>query len=146
MHTAAVDGGLIHRVPVNLAGNAITYSPRFAAIDARMAATATTARVAITDPRPGICAKFHERVFGTCGQVEPRTSLPGRSTGLGLTFCQLAVAAQGGDIGVQGEVGRGRTLWVTRPLGRAEARPNPDGLPLRATVEATPCAPDVRVQ
>jgi signal transduction histidine kinase len=44
------------------------------------------------------------------------TSKPG-GLGLGLAFCRMAVAAHGGRIGVESEVGAGTTFMVTLPAG-----------------------------
>ncbi len=70
-----------------------------------------TAKILGTDTGKGIPQEFHEKVFERFAQVEMREF----STGLGLTFCKLAVEAHGGRIGVESEAGKGSTLWFELP-------------------------------
>jgi signal transduction histidine kinase len=72
-------------------------------------------RVAVSDTGPGIPREYRERVFEKFGQVEAVSRGQKFSTGLGLTFCRLAVEAHGGRIGVDSEVGRGSTFWFVLP-------------------------------
>lgn len=84
------------------------------------------ARVSVTDNGPGIPPEFHERIFEKFGQVESQQRKSG--TGLGLTFCKLAVEAHGGQIGVYNLhdpaakpdhprlSNSGVTFWFTLPI------------------------------
>ena len=111
--TVMADAGLIRRVFQNLLSNALNYTPTGGAV--RMVATLSSEaiRVTVTDSGPGIAAENHRRIFEKFGQVESLDNRTG--TGLGLTFCKLAVEAHGGRIGVESEVGSGSTFWLTLP-------------------------------
>jgi two-component system sensor histidine kinase/response regulator len=111
--TTVADVELIRRVLQNLLSNALKYTPNGG--DIRIVATRfqNEIRIAITDVGPGIAPEHHQRIFEKFGQVEDRNSRLG--TGLGLTFCKLAIEAHGGRIGVESEVGKGSTFWLTLP-------------------------------
>ena len=112
---AVVDRDILHRVLVNLLGNAIQFSPDREAIVVRITSTPTNVRVTVTDRGPGIPPEHHQRIFEKFGQVGSRKTEFRRSTGLGLTFCRLAVAAHGGQIGVESEVGHGQHVLGRTP-------------------------------
>jgi signal transduction histidine kinase len=68
--------------------------------------------VAVADNGLGIPREYHQRIFERFAQVEARKF----STGLGLTFCKLAVEAHAGRIGVDSETGKGSTFWFVLPV------------------------------
>ena len=107
------DAGLIRRVLQNLLGNALRYTPSGGAVRMVVTPSGSEVRVAVIDAGPGIAPEHHQRIFEKFGQVEDPDNRSG--TGLGLTFCKLAVEAHGGRIGVESEVGKGSTFWLTLP-------------------------------
>jgi signal transduction histidine kinase len=67
----------------------------------------------VADDGPGISPERQQLIFQKftqAGHSGPRTS-----TGLGLTFCQLAARAHGGEIRVQSRPGQGATFLVWLP-------------------------------
>ena len=108
------DKDVLQRVIANLVGNAIKFTPDGGQIRVTIGRKDSMARVAVTDSGPGIPAEYHAKVFEKFGQVDKQARR--HSTGLGLTFCKLAVQAHGGEIGVESEVGKGSTFWFALPL------------------------------
>ncbi len=74
----------------------------------------------VRDEGPGIPPQFHERIFEKFGQVRGGRKV--RGTGLGLTFCKLAVEAHGGQIWLQSAEGRGSTFALALPLTQDQPR------------------------
>jgi signal transduction histidine kinase len=70
----------------------------------------------IQDQGEGIPEADQNRIFEKFGQVESRQEGHKMSTGLGLTFCKLAIEAHGGHIWVHSEIGKGSTFFFTVPL------------------------------
>ena len=110
------DPGLILRVIQNLLGNALKFTPDGGSVQAAIRPGEESVRVVVQDTGPGVPPEYHEKIFEKFGQVEMREQKQKHSTGLGLTFCKLAVEAHGGQIGVDSEVDKGSTFWFELPL------------------------------
>jgi signal transduction histidine kinase len=120
--TVAADADLIRRVIENLLGNALKFTAEDAHIQVSVKSHDDKLRVSVADNGPGIPPEYREMIFEKFGQIDPDAKLRPRSTGLGLTFCKLAVEAHGGRIGVDTEVHGGSTFWFEIPLRRRAAR------------------------
>ncbi len=112
--TACCDGTIVRRVLENLIGNAVKFTPTGGEVRVTMVTDATFVRVSVTDTGVGIAPEFHKKVFDKFGQMN--NSRTHQGTGLGLTFCKLAVEAHGGGIGVESTGGSGSTFWFTLPV------------------------------
>ena len=109
------DRELTSRVVANLLANALKYSPSDSAIVLGAVPDPGGVRLWVSDRGQGIPAKYHKRIFEKFGVLDQPADKRITSTGLGLTFCRLAVEAQGGTIGVESTPGQGSTFWFTLP-------------------------------
>jgi signal transduction histidine kinase len=121
--TVLADQEVTTRVLVNLLSNAINFSPAGSVVtvsaapfDARMVA------FRVTDQGPGIPKEWATRVFDKFAQVEGQGVSRTVGSGLGLTFCRLAVKAQGGRIWVESGPDQGTTVAFTIRKGEAVAQ------------------------
>lgn len=108
-----VDSEIIQRVLVNLLTNAIKFSPMNGVLTLKMYPENSAVIFSIQDQGRGIAEEELERVFQKFTQLEARDSSFTRSTGLGLTFCQMAVEAHQGKIGVKSTLGKGAEFWFS---------------------------------
>lgn len=116
------DRELVRRIFDNLLANAIKFSRTDATIEVDVASTGEGFRCSVSDHGYGIPPEYHKRIFEKFGQVESRRENKIYSTGLGLTFCKLAVETHGGQIGVESQVDQGSTFWFTLPGGLKKER------------------------
>lgn len=113
---AWLDRELLFRVLQNLVANALKFTPhKDGKVELRIDQTAEGVRFEVSDNGPGIPAEYQDRIFEKFGQVEGEAKTRMFSTGLGLTFCKMAVEAHGGRIGVESEEGKGSAFWFTLP-------------------------------
>ena len=117
---AGYDEGLITRVVTNLVSNALRFTPDDGSVRVVVAMGADgCGRVEVRDTGAGIPSEYHESIFDKFGHIEQGGTEVKVSTGLGLTFCKMAVEAHGGCIGVVSEVDAGSTFWFELPAAGA---------------------------
>jgi len=109
----ACDHDLISRVIINLVGNAFKFAGGNVRIGLRR--NEDRVRITVTDDGPGVPEKFRQMIFEKFGQT-PLGQSTARSTGLGLTFCKLAVQAHQGEIGFDPADRGGACFWVELPV------------------------------
>jgi signal transduction histidine kinase len=114
--TTVADKELVVRVIQNLLGNALKFTGRRGEIRVVLTTNGDAVRFAISDDGPGVPQELQQKIFEKFGQLECHKKNERHSTGLGLTFCKLAVEAHGGAIGVMSEPEQsGSTFWFTLP-------------------------------
>lgn len=110
------DDNLLERVVTNLLSNAIKHTRPSGEIVVRATGDARGYLIiSVTDNGDGIDKKYHKKIFERFGQAELRREGHGVDTGLGLTFCKLAVEAHQGQISVESEPGNGSTFTIRLP-------------------------------
>jgi signal transduction histidine kinase len=113
----AGDEGKLCRTLVNLLANAIKFTHAGTVSVSASQDSAERIRFAIRDTGTGIPTESFDRIFEKFGQLGPGHRV---GTGLGLTFCKLAVEAHGGTIEVESMPGVGSTFSFTIPVTHVE--------------------------
>ena len=117
------DAVLTRRVLDNLLSNAVTHTPANGRIEVRPGYRDEGAEVVVRDTGPGVPEELREKVFEKYARGDVTTAGLSMNRGLGLTFCRLAVEAQGGSIWIEGAPGGGTAVRVVLPAasGREKA-------------------------
>jgi signal transduction histidine kinase len=114
------DADVIRRVLENLINNALKFTKSDGTIYVDVEPEEAGVQLSVRDDGPGIQPDQHARIFEKFGQTASGAQQR-HSTGLGLAFCQLAVEAHRGKIGVQSELGNGSRFWFTLPVAERAA-------------------------
>jgi len=108
------DQDMLTRVVTNLLDNAMKYTPVGGEITLRTEIRGDDMLFTISDTGPGIPPEARHYIFDRFARLDSTKEIKG--TGLGLTFCKLAVEAHGGQIWVESERGQGSHFKFTLPL------------------------------
>ncbi len=134
------DPSRLRQVLINLANNAIKFTPRGEVIirvtpqpdrDGHL-----VVRFEVKDSGIGIPPERMDRLFKSFSQVDASTTRKYGGTGLGLAISKQLVELMRGTIGVDSQIGQGSTFWFTialekRPMPASAVPVLPPGLDVR---------------
>lgn len=104
------------QIITNLVTNALKFSPPDEPVRVEVRVEGDSAVVAVTDSGFGIKKEDMARLFKKFSRLEQPPGLKVKGTGLGLYICKAMIEAQGGEVWVESEPGRGTTFSYTVPL------------------------------
>jgi PAS domain S-box-containing protein len=118
-----IDRRRIKQVLLNLLGNAAKFSTAGATVTLRAAggSGARQVEIAVSDDGPGIAPADRGRIFEPFVTLDPSMSRAHGGAGLGLTLAKRIVELHGGQIRVDGDVGRGTTFTIALPVSSSYA-------------------------
>ncbi|PTQ99768.1 PAS/PAC sensor signal transduction histidine kinase [Mucilaginibacter yixingensis] len=105
-------------VMINFLSNALRYSPDKSKIVIKVMPKGQFLEFSVQDFGKGIEAQYQERLFDRYFQV-PTDGQNKSGSGLGLAISKEFILAQGGQIGLESEMGSGSRFYFTLPLAKA---------------------------
>ena len=109
------DAEQLYRLLVNLAGNAVKYTPPGGTVALSAEPDGEAIVLSVTDEGPGIAAADREKLFQKFFRASDAVALKTPGTGLGLAICKGIADAHGGRIWVESEPGRGASFRTRLP-------------------------------
>ena len=113
---AMLDLQLLRQVILNLASNAIKYTPQGGRIEIRIRREGNALHWSIRDSGIGISEESQKRLFEKFFRADNAHTIDTEGTGLGLYLVRLIVERLGGTIACESEVGRGTLFHFTLPI------------------------------
>ncbi|MBC8067749.1 MAG: PAS domain S-box protein [Deltaproteobacteria bacterium] len=138
-----LDGARLKQVLYNYLSNALKFTPEGGAVQLRALAVGDDAfRIEVEDTGVGIAPEDLPRLFVEFSQLDGAAKRRRIGTGLGLALTKKLVVAQGGEVGVSSELGKGSRFYAVLPRHGRGGTPLP---PPRAYPSLRPGARSVLV-
>lgn len=109
----------LQQVLLNVIGNGIKFTPPGGSVEVTLGQRGDVALVRVRDTGIGIPPDCLPKVFDRFYQVDSTSTRMRGGVGLGLALAKSLVERQGGQMGVESEVGQGTSFWFTLPLCEA---------------------------
>lgn len=116
--TLEIDAPRVLQALGNLVGNAVKFTPEGGHICVLVQRTNESLRLGVRDNGPGMTEEQLANAFDRFWQSRAGDR---RGAGLGLAIAQGIIAAHGGRIRLESEIGAGTTAWVELPVVRQES-------------------------
>jgi len=113
------DPGRIGQILLNFLANAIKFAAK-GTILVRAVPVGDDVRFSVEDRGIGLSEDAKRRLFQPFTQADGSTARKYGGTGLGLSICKRLVDLMDGEIGIEGEEGKGSTFWFTLKLFHSE--------------------------
>jgi signal transduction histidine kinase len=114
LHVRA-DAMRFKQVLMNLAGNAIKFTPEGGRIELAARQVDDQVRVEVRDNGPGIPLDQQQRIFEAFFRLT-ETGSASEGTGLGLAITARLVELHGGELGIESQPGQGACFYFSLPL------------------------------
>ena len=122
MPDAVLDPQLMRQVILNLASNAIKYTPPGGRIEITMGSRGRLLEWSIRDSGIGISPADQKRLFEKFYRADNAHTVDTEGTGLGLYLVRLIIERLGGTIACESEDGRGTLFHFTLPITAGDPR------------------------
>lgn len=133
----------LRQVIDNLLGNVRAHTPAGTTVRVAVEPETNGATITVADDGPGMEPEEAEHIFERFYRSDPSRSRAHGGAGLGLSIVSAIVAAHGGSVGAEGQVGVGSTFTVHLPaepppldVPSADPQVNRSGAPIGGPVQA----------
>lgn len=111
-----VNESLLEQAVLNLADNALKYSPNGSRVDIQAREEEGFLVIRVKDSGPGIPARHLQRIFERFYRVDKARSREEGGTGLGLAIVRHIALAHGGKAEASSREGEGSTFTLRVPI------------------------------